>query len=74
MSALGTKAGMTNRKAAIPLTFRVSDAVRRRKVDGARTRGPHAMSYGDFDFGFVRASADGADKRTCLRAACPILW
>lgn len=57
----------------ILLPFRVSDAVRRRKVDGARTRGPHAMSYGDFDFGFVRASADGADKRKGPIAAGPIL-
>lgn len=53
--------------------FRVSDAVRRRKVDGARTRGPHAVSYGDLDFGPVRASAEGADKRTGLGAARPIL-
>ena len=56
-----------------PQTFRVSDAVRRRKVDGARTRGPDALSYGDFDFGPVRASSDGGDKRTDLRAARPIL-
>jgi hypothetical protein len=33
------------------LPFRVSDAERRRKVGGARTRGPRAMVYGDFDFG-----------------------
>jgi hypothetical protein len=53
--------------------FRVSDAERRRKVDGARTRGPHALSYGDFDSGPVWASADGADKPTDLRAARLIL-
>ncbi|PKP90605.1 MAG: hypothetical protein CVT75_10945, partial [Alphaproteobacteria bacterium HGW-Alphaproteobacteria-14] len=33
------------------LPFRVSDAERRRKVDGARTRGPHAVSYGVFNSG-----------------------
>jgi hypothetical protein len=60
-------------KADLLQTFRVSDAVRRRKVDGARTRGPDALSYGDFDFGPVRASSDGGDKRTDLRAARPIL-
>lgn len=37
--------------AASPLSFRVSDAGRRRKVDGARTRGPHAVRYGDLKFG-----------------------
>lgn len=58
---------------AVLQPFRVSDAVRRRKVDGARTRGPDALSYGDFDFGPVRASSDGGDKRTDLRAARPIL-
>ena len=36
---------------ASPLPFRVSDAGRRRKVDGARTRGPHALVYGDLSFG-----------------------
>ncbi len=32
-------------------TFRVSDAVRRRKVDGARTRGPQTVAYGDLSLG-----------------------
>lgn len=58
---------------AVREAFRVSDAERRRKVDGARTRGPHALSYGDLDFGSVRASADGADKRTDTRAACLVM-
>ena len=31
--------------------FRVSDAVRRRKVDGARTRGPQTVAYGDLSLG-----------------------
>lgn len=46
---------------------------RRGKVDGARTRGPHAMSYGDFDFGPAWVSADGGDKRTGLKAARPLM-
>src|SRR5690606_30620740 len=33
------------------LPFRVSDAVRRRKVDGARTRGPQTVAYGDLSLG-----------------------
>lgn len=44
-----------------------------RKVDSARARRPHTMSYGDFNFGPVRASADGADKRTGLKADRPVL-
>ena len=60
-------------EAAFPLTFRVSDAERRRKVDGARTRGRQAVSYGDFAFGPVWVSAGGTDKRTYARAARPIL-
>jgi len=50
------------------LTFRVSDAVRRRKVGGARTRGPRAMVYGDFDFGRLWAVAGAAEDRTYLKA------
>jgi len=42
--------------------------VRRRKVGGARTRGPHAVIYGDFDGGPTGATAEGADKRTDVRA------
>jgi hypothetical protein len=53
--------------------FRVSDAARRRKVDGARTRGPHAVRYGDFDFALIPTAADGADKRKGPIAAGPIL-
>ena len=53
--------------------FRVSDAARRRKVDGARTRGPHAVRYGDFDFALIPTAADGADKRKGPIAAGRIL-
>ena len=60
-------------KADGPLPFRVSDAARRRKVDGARTRGPHAVRYGDFDFALIPTAADGADKRKGPIAAGPIL-
>lgn len=60
-------------KPAVQQTFRVSDAGRRRKVDGARTRGPHALSYGDFGLVPVGAFGAGADKRTDLGAARPIL-
>ena len=60
-------------KTDIPLAFRVSDAARRRKVDGARTRGPHAVRYGDFDFALIPTAADGADKRKGPIAAGPIL-
>lgn len=60
-------------KAVSQLTFRVSDAARRRKVDGARTRGPHAVRYGDFDFALIPTAADGADKRKGPIAAGPIL-
>ena len=60
-------------KADCPETFRVSDAARRRKVDGARTRGPHAVRYGDFDFALIPTAADGADKRKGPIAAGPIL-
>jgi hypothetical protein len=42
--------------------------VRRRKVGGARTRGPHAVIYGDFDGEPTGATAEGADKRTDVRA------
>ena len=31
------------------------------------------MSYGDFEFGLVLASADDADKRTDARAVCPVV-
>jgi hypothetical protein len=31
------------------------------------------MRYGDFDFALIQTAADGADKRTDLRAARPIL-
>lgn len=48
-------------------TFRVSDAVRRRKVGGARTRGPRAVIYGELDSGPTGASAASADKRTDVR-------
>ena len=60
-------------KAEVQLTFRVSDAERRRKVDGARTRGPHVVRYGDFGFALIQAAAEGADKRTAAKAARPIL-
>jgi len=59
-------------QAAIPLTFRVSDAVRRRKVDGARTRGPRAMTYGDFDFGLIWARSGAAEERTYVKADRPL--
>ena len=59
-------------KAICQLTFRVSDVARRRKVDGARTRGPHAVRYGDFDFALIPTAADNVDKRTDLIAARPI--
>ena len=48
--------------------LRVSDATWRRKVFGARTRGPQAMVYGDFDFGRCWAVVDAADMRTESRA------
>ncbi|RSU55709.1 hypothetical protein DAH56_20010, partial [Sphingomonas koreensis] len=38
-------------------TFRVSDAVRRRKVGGARTRGPLALVYVVLGFGLLWAAA-----------------
>jgi hypothetical protein len=55
-------------RATRPFSFKVSDAVRRRKVGGARTRGPHAVIYGDFDGEPTGATAEGADKRTDVRA------
>ena len=55
-------------ESARPVTFRVSDAVRRRKVDGARTRGPRAMVYGDFAFGRLWALAGEAENWTYLKA------
>ena len=65
--------GLLKPKPDCLLTFRVSDAARRRKVDGARTRGPHAVRYGDFDFALIPTAADGADKRKGPIAAGPIL-
>ena len=53
---------------AIPETFRVSDAVRRTKVDGARTRGPQAMVYGDLDFWRPQVLGGATDMRTDMRA------
>lgn len=50
------------------LSFRVSDAVRRRKVVGARTRGPRGMVYGDLEFGPLWAVIGAAEMRTDLRA------
>jgi len=50
------------------LTFRVSDAVRRRKVDGARTRGPRSDGLWDFRLWVVFAAcrrcqyADGVES------------
>lgn len=55
-------------KAVGLLTFRVSDAVRRRKVDDARTRGLHALLYVDFDFERLWVAARAAGKRTDLKA------
>jgi len=49
-------------------SFRVSDAARRRKVVGARTRGLQAVIYGDLDFGLLWAVIGAADMRTHLRA------
>ena len=65
--------GSLMQEADFRVTFRVSDAARRRKVDGARTRGPHAVRYGDFDFALIPTAADGADKRKGPIAAGPIL-
>ena len=56
------------RKADSPLTLRVSDADRRRKVGGARTRGPRSICYGDFDFARRCELIGAAHMRTDLRA------
>ena len=56
------------READRPLPFRVSDAGRRRKVVGARTRGPQAVSYGNLDYGQLRALTGAAEMRTDLKA------
>lgn len=48
--------------------FRVSDAVRRQKVDGARTRGSHVMSYGDLRFARALGPWMFASKRTVSKA------
>ena len=45
-------------------SFRVSDAVRRRKVVGARTCLPHLLSYGFLDFGPIWMSEIGAEMQT----------
>lgn len=55
-------------KAAGRLTFRVSDAVRRRKVVDARTRGPRVLAYGDLSLGGARVAASAVDMRKDLRA------
>ena len=62
---------LQNLKAAIPQTFRVSDAVRRRKVVDARTRGPRAVTYGVFDVGQSGELIDAADMPTDLEADGP---
>jgi hypothetical protein len=64
-------------KAAGRLPFRVSDAVRRRKVGGARTRGALAVAYGDWDFERFWAVTGAADMRTDLgadRLLCGYRW
>lgn len=68
---------LVRRRADSPQTFRVSDAVRRRKVVGARTRGVGVTTYGDFDFrpvramAWVHAQADGSiSGRLLLGAQC----
>jgi hypothetical protein len=57
-------AGSCDVKADRPLPFRVSDAGRRRKVGDARTRGPRAVTYGDFAFGRLWVLEGSADMRT----------
>lgn len=52
----------------IPGSCRVSDAGRRTKVVGARTRGPRTMGYGVFDFGGLWALVGAANMGTDLRA------
>ena len=46
--------------------FRVSDAGRRQKVVGARTRGLRAVTYGDLDFGHLWVLKVASEKRTYL--------
>jgi hypothetical protein len=74
-------------KAARPLSFRVSDADRRRKVVDARTRVVQVGVYGDFDFGCAWSMMGATDKRPdpiaagllfgggngCLRSGRPIV-
>jgi len=45
------------------LSFRVSDAVRRPKVVGARTRGSQATVYGNFDLRLILWIATAYVKR-----------
>lgn len=55
-------------KADSPQTFRVSDADRRTKVVGARTRGVQSMVYGDLNFRRLWRRMEAAQKRTDLEA------
>ena len=59
---------LTKPKPASQQAFRVSDAVRRTKVDGARTRGPQVMVYGDLDFWRPQVLGGATDMRTDMRA------
>ena len=53
-------------KAARRDPFRVSDAGRRQKVVGARTRGLQAVIYGDLSFACLWALNGATTKRTDL--------
>ena len=60
-------------EAAGRLAFRVSDAGRRQKVVGARTRGLQAVIYGDLSFACVWALNGATTKRTDLKPDGPFL-
>jgi hypothetical protein len=49
-------------------SFRVSDADRRTKVVGARTRGVQSMVYGDLNFRRLWRRMEAGQKRTDLEA------